>query len=77
MKPEILGKFAEMFAEDWGHPGAFSGPQLQGQCRHASDTARLKEIFALRTACPKPCGAVDILRDADMRAVSRRRTCRC
>lgn len=72
MKPEILGKFAEMFAEDQeGTLVRFLALNCKGSAAMRADTARLKEIlYFCGLPAPKALrGGLDILRDADMRAV--------
>ena len=71
MKPDILGKFAEMFDED--HEGTlvrFLALNCKGSAAMREDTARLKEIlYFCGLPAPKALrGGLDILRDADLRA---------
>ncbi|WP_290524062.1 pimeloyl-ACP methyl ester esterase BioH [Alcanivorax sp.] len=72
MKPEILGKFAEMFDEDQeGTLVRFLALNCKGSAAMRADTARLKEILYF-CGLPAPRalrGGLDILRDADLREV--------
>lgn len=72
MKPDILGKFAEMFDED--HEGTlvrFLALNCKGSAAMREDTARLKEIlYFCGLPAPKALrSGLDILREADMRTV--------
>ncbi|MBQ26333.1 pimeloyl-ACP methyl ester esterase BioH [Alcanivorax sp.] len=72
MRPDILGKFAEMFDED--HEGTlvrFLALNCKGSAAMREDTARLKEIlYFCGLPAPKALrSGLDILREADMRTV--------
>ncbi|MZR62543.1 pimeloyl-ACP methyl ester esterase BioH [Alcanivorax sp. DP30] len=72
MKPEILGKFAEMFDEDQeGTLVRFLALNCKGSAAMREDTARLKEIlYFCGLPAPKALrGGLNILRDADLRVV--------
>ncbi|MED5389616.1 MAG: pimeloyl-ACP methyl ester esterase BioH [Pseudomonadota bacterium] len=72
MKPEILGKFAEMVDEDQeGTLVRFLALNCKGSAAMRQDTARLKEIlYFCGLPAPKALrGGLDILRDADLRSV--------
>ncbi len=72
MKPDILGKFAEMFDEDnEGTLVRFLALNCKGSAAMREDTARLKEIlYFCGLPAPKALrSGLDILREADMRAV--------